>query len=111
MLKKPPAHPISPLYARYLTSEEKKSLRSIPVDEVSSEINLLRVLSARFMNIQQSAPQDIDSHIQTLRTTIILSEQIAKLVRVHNQQHDPLAEIQDEISEALDMLRKEMGIY
>jgi hypothetical protein len=80
------------------------------VDDLSSEINLVRVLFAHSMKSQQSAPKDMDSRAQVLRTSLVLGEQFAKLVRVHSTAHDPLAELQDEIEEALDELRKEWGI-
>ncbi len=109
-----PSRPISPLFARYLTSDEKKSLRAVPADNPASEINLLRVLSAHFMKFQQSAPNDMDSRMQALRTCLVLSGQLSKLVRAHNKEHDPLAEAQaafsDAISQALDEIGKEWGI-
>ena len=108
-IQKPP-RPISPLYARYLTSEEKKSLRAVPVDDLASEINLVRVISAHFMKFQQSAPKDMGSRIQSLRTSFVLGEQFAKLIRAHNSEHDPLDEIDDAIFQAIAMVRKEMGI-
>lgn len=101
MSTRKPSHPISPLYARYLTSAEKKSLRAIPANDVSSEINLLRVISAHFMKFQQSAPKDMGSLLQNLRTSTILGEQIAKLVRAQNTEYDPLAELQAEIRQAI----------
>lgn len=107
-IRKPP-HPISPLYARYFTSDEKKSLRAVPADDPSSEINLVRVLFAHFMKSQQSAPKDMASRVQILRTSFIMSEQFSKLVRAHNQEHDPHAELQDEILQALEEVRIELG--
>jgi len=105
-----PSRPISPLFARYLTSDEKKSLRAVPADNPASEINLLRVLSAHFMKFQQSAPKDMDSRMQALRTCLVLSEQLSKLVRAYNQDHEPLDEIQVAIYKALDELSEELGI-
>lgn len=102
--------PISPLYAHYLTSDEKKSLRAVSADNPASEINLLRVLFAHFMEFQQSAPKDTNSRMQALHTCLILSEQIAKLVHVHNKEHDPLCELEDEILKALGEIRSELGI-
>ena len=102
--------PISPLYARYLTSEEKKSLRAIPVNDLASEINLVRVISAHSMEFQQSAPTDMRSRTQSLRTPFILGEQFAKLIRAHIQEHDPRNEFYDVIEQAWREIRKEMGI-
>ena len=110
MTKKLPARPISPLYARYLTSDEKRALRVVVVNDPTSEINLLRVLLAHFMQFQLSAPKEMDSRAQTLRTCLVLSEQIAKLVRAYNAEHDLLVELQDLIEQALEEIRKEWGI-
>jgi hypothetical protein len=96
-----PPRPISRLYARYLTSEEKRALRLVPVEGVSSEINLLRLLMAHFMKFQQSAPPDLASHMQALRTCTLLCEQLAILVRSHDREHGPQSEIQDALLEAL----------
>ncbi len=110
MSARKPSRPISPLFARYLTSDEKKSLRAVPADDLASEINLLRVLSAHFMKIQQSAPKDIDAHMQALRTCLVLSAHLSKLVRAYNKDHDPLDEIHEAISQALAELSKELGV-
>lgn len=101
--------PISPLYARYFTSEEKKSLCAVPVNDLAGEINLLCVISAHYMEFQQSAPSDMGSRIQSLRTSSILGEQFAKLIRAHNREHNPRDEIQDQILMALEELRIELG--
>jgi hypothetical protein len=76
-----PSHPISPLYARYLSSAEKRSLRKVPASDTSSEINLLRVLNSFFMQFQQSAPQDLYARMLALRTCVVLNEQLVCLVR------------------------------
>lgn len=106
--RKPP-RPISPLYARYLTSDEKKSLRAIPVDDLSSEINLMRVLFSHLMKLQQPAPKDMDSRAQTMRTSLVLGQQFTKLIYAHNQQHDPLVESRAEIFQALEEFRIRLG--
>jgi len=105
-----PSRPISPLFARYLTSDEKKSLRAVPADDLASEINLLRVLSAHFMKNQQSAPKDMVSRRQALRTCLVLSAHLSKLVRAYNKDRDPLDEVNEAISQALDELSKEWGV-
>jgi hypothetical protein len=92
---------ISPLYARYLTRTEKTSLRRVPLDDISSEINLLRKLTALFMKLQQTAPRDLVSCIQALRTCTLLCEQLAILVRFHDRDHGPRSEWHDILDEAL----------
>jgi hypothetical protein len=102
--KSNPPRPISRLYARYLTSQEKRALRLVPVAGVFSEINFLRVLTAHFMEFQQSAPPDLASHMQALRTYTLLCEQLAILVRSQDREHGPQSEIDDALDEALARL-------
>ena len=99
--KSTPARPISRLYARYLTAEEKRALRLVPIEGVSSEINLLRLLMAHFMKFQQSAPPDLASHMQALCTCTLLCEQLAILVRSQDREHGPQSEMDDPLFEAL----------
>lgn len=75
MPRKPP-RPISPLYARYYTSAEKKSLRAVPANDLSSEINLMRVLFSHSLKLQQSAPKDMTSHMQSSRTSSFLENSL-----------------------------------
>ena len=96
-----PNPPISRLYSRYLTSEEKQALCIIPTAGVSSEINLLRFLTTHFLKFQQSAPQDLASQMQAMRTFTLLCEQLAILVRTHEREHGPQSEMDDLLAEAL----------
>jgi hypothetical protein len=98
---------ISPLYARYLSLAEKSALRSVSVDDSSSEINLLRVLITYLMKFQRSAPADLHSRIHTLRTSVVLTEQLAVLVRWHDRVHGPRSDLDADMSEALAMIHAE----
>ena len=102
MTKSTPPNPISPLYARYLSTEEKRSLRHVPADDISSEINLLRKLASMFMKFQQSAPSDLASCMQALRTSTVLCEQLAILARWHLRDHSPSSMVDDILTEALE---------
>lgn len=104
MTLKPPSRPIASIYARYFTPIELESLRAVPADDPLSEINLLRVLAARFMEFQQSAPQDVESQMQGLRTLLVLGGEIARLSSAHNREHDPLDELAQDILEAIASL-------
>lgn len=95
------SHRISPLYASYLSPDEKKALRRFPVDDLSSEINLLRVLNSLLMKFQASAPPDLYSRMQILRTCVILNETLAILGRCHNREHGPQSVLDDLLNEAL----------
>jgi hypothetical protein len=104
----PPATTLSPLYARYLSSDEKSALSHVPVDDSSSEINLLHVLTAYLMKFQRSAPPDLYSRISTLRTCVILNEQLAILVRLHDRLHGPQSDLEAEFNEAVDQVYAEL---
>jgi hypothetical protein len=98
-----PSHPISPLYARYLSSAEKRSLRKVPAHDTSSEINLLRVLNSLLMEFQHSAPQDLYARMQALRTIVLLNDQLVSLVRWQLLQppaSDSLQDLWDAVKEA-----------
>ena len=92
--------PISRLYSRYLTTQEKQALRLVPVAGVSSEINLLHLLTVHFLKFQQSAPPDLASHMQALRTFTLLCGQLAILVRSHDRENGPQSQM-DEILQDL----------
>ena len=98
---------ISPLYIRYLSSQEKNALRSVPLDDFSSEINLLRVLITYLLKFQRQAPPDLYSRIHTLRTCVILIEQLAVLVRWHDRVHGPRSDLDADMAEALAMIYAE----
>jgi hypothetical protein len=95
---------VSPLYSRFLSSEEKHSIRHVPSDDISSEINLLRKLAVLFMKFQQSAPDDLASCMQALLTSTILCEQLAILARYYAVSQGNVSDIEDLLLEALDGL-------
>jgi hypothetical protein len=89
---------LSRLYSRYLSSAEKISLRHVPHDDATGEINLLRVLNSLLLKFQQSSPLDLHSRMQTLRTCVILNEQLALLVRAYDRARGshPLGDLLEE---------------
>lgn len=95
---------LTPLYSRYLSSCEKRSLRHVPPDESSSEINLLRVLNSLLLKIQQSTPKDLYSRMQALRTSVILNEQLAYLVRSRDREIAHRSELDDSIEAAIESM-------
>jgi hypothetical protein len=93
--------PLNPLYTRYFSLREKRALRQVPFDDTASEINLLRVLNSLLLQFQQSAPTDLCSRMQALRTCVILNEQLALLVRAHHLAQGPQSGIGNLLEEAL----------
>jgi hypothetical protein len=98
---------LSPLYARYLSSSEKSSIRQVPADDLSSEIKLLRVLNSLLMKFQRSAPRDLYSRMQILRTCVILNEQLALCVRMHDRAHGSQSEVEAAIDATFALIAEE----
>lgn len=99
-------HSLALIYARYFSRAEKRALRTVPVDDCVSEINLLRVLASRNMAAQSSASarMDLKGRIKVLRSYNLLSEQINRLIRAHTQTHNPTDELKKAIMAALSSL-------
>jgi hypothetical protein len=101
-----PSNPsVSPLYSRYFSPSEKKSLRKVPIDNLLSEINLLRILHLLLLRFQRTAPPDFDSQINSLRTNAILTDQLAQLVRVQNLIHAPRDILDEAIERAIESIQ------
>lgn len=98
------------LFHKYFTSEEVLLLQANPQNDLSSEINLIYILFLHLMEIQQSAPLDLETRIHVLRTYQILADQLVKLMRINNFQNDQLAKLNAEMEEALIEVRQELGI-
>jgi hypothetical protein len=94
---------LTPLYSRYFTTQEKRSLRYLPHNDLSSEIDLVRVLIGRFMEMDRSAPPGLASRVQALLTLVRLCTQLAVLVRQQLQVPAPLQEFQQAFWEAVEM--------
>ena len=101
--------PVSPLYAPYLSSDEKKALRKVSVGDTSSEINLLRILLSLFMKFQQAAPQDLYARIVALHTCVVLNEQLVRLVRCQLLQ-PPCDDRMQEFWDVLDEVTRQDGL-
>jgi hypothetical protein len=94
---------LSPLYSTYLTSAEKRLIPSFPVNDISSEIKLLRFLTALFLKFQQTAPDDLASRMQALITFTQISAQLAVMVQALKHIHALSDDLVDPLEEALDI--------
>ena len=65
---------------------------------------MVRFLTVQFMQVQQSAPSDLISRMQALRTCTMLFQQLAVLVRACARSRDPQGEMDEILDQALDAL-------
>ncbi len=99
------------LYRKHFTSAEDLLLRTIPENDVSSEINLVRICLARYFEFYaNSLPSDLELQVSALQVTSDAASMIASLVRTQIKFHSPDTELMRELDEALACVRKEMNI-
>jgi hypothetical protein len=98
----PPAasssRPRPSLYRRYFTAAERERLDATPADDLTSEINLLRILLARTLAAAQQARQlALETHARILSVFSATGIVLAGLVRLQVTLHNPLDELWAEI--------------
>lgn len=90
------------LYRKYYTSAEDIRLKAIRENDVSSEINLVRIYLARyFESYGNSLPADLKSQVSALHVTGAATSMIAGLVRTQIKAHNPQTELERTIMEAI----------
>jgi hypothetical protein len=102
--KTSPLQPLSPLYSHYFTAKEKHDILTVPPDDFSSEINLLRILMRHYLQTCRGASGDLVSTMQALQVCTLLCEQLGVLVRVQLVHYAPHCLRDQLIDEALAML-------
>jgi len=99
------------LYRKYFTSAEELRLAPIPENDVSSEINLVRICLARYLESQgNSLPADLKSQVTALHVKGAAASTIVGLIRTQIKAHNPGTELTRVIEEALDEARIELNI-
>lgn len=99
------------LYRKHFTSAEELHLAAIPESDVSSEINLVRICIARYLETHgNSLPADLKSRVCVLHLTGEAASTIGSLVRTQIIVHNPGTELSRAIEEALDELRIELNL-
>jgi hypothetical protein len=98
MIRKTPFH----LYRKHFTRAERRLLKAIPENDVTSEVNVLRVQLGRLINSHGiSSPADLKLQLDALRTAGEAASMIAGLVRTQIEAHNPDTELKRIIEEAL----------
>jgi len=96
-------------------------LHALPKNDVSSEINLLRVLLARTFagSAQAAASPDppvrtraaLKAQVSSLTAFSSTAIVLAGLVRLQKRTHSPVDEIRRQIEEGKNQAREELGVF
>ncbi len=106
--------PFSPpsLYRQYFTPAECAMLDATPPDDLTSEINLLRVLLARLLAAAQRTRQlSLDLHAKMLSAFSAAGIVIAALVRLQCLLHDPNDAVWAEIERGRNIGRQRRHVF
>ncbi len=80
-------------YSAHFLPFEKKVLAEIPVTELEAEIEALRVILQRFLDLEKkSVPEDFESQRSSLLTACFAASRIASLVRIQSRSKGYLLE-------------------
>ena len=106
--------PIAPasLYRRYFTARECEMLDATPRDDLSSEINLLRLLLARVLAACKRAHQlSLELHARILSAFSAAGIVLAGLVRLQMKLHNPMDEFWEQVEEGKRIARERHHVY
>ena len=100
------------LYRQYFTPEECALLDATPCDDLSSEINVLRVLIARLLEACHHARElSLEIHAKVLSAFSAAGIVMARLVRLQCQLHHPSDALWAEIAQGEELARQRRGVY
>ena len=100
------------LYRQYFTAEEIALLDATPRNDLTSEINLLRVLMARVLEAAQHAKElTLKQHAAILAALSRGCTTVGQLVRTQAQLHNPLDDLWKAIEEGEHLARLRLGVY
>ncbi len=107
-----PTPPKPGLYDHHITPAERQALEATPCNDLSGEIDLLRVCLARFLDAQPdfSAPGTFLDRVTFLNTISLAVGHIASLTNIQMNGMSPLSEIESEIEEGLKLARLSLGL-
>ena len=100
------------IYRQYFTPTECEMLDATPVDDLSSEINLLRILITRVLAAWQRTRQiGLEMHARILSTFSAAGLVLAGLVRLQIKLHNPLDELQAQIERGKNIGRERRRVF
>jgi hypothetical protein len=108
----PPARPRASLYRRYFTAAECELLDATPPDDLTSEINLLRILLARVLAATKRARKlALETHARVLSAFSAAGIVMAGLVHLQVMLHDPMDEVRAEIERGKMIGRQRRHVF
>ncbi len=100
------------LYRRYFTPEEIALLDATPRDDLTIEINLLRVLLARLLEASQHAKDlALKQNTAILAALSQAGATIARIVHVQCELHNPLDALQKAIEQGKELARQHRHVH
>jgi hypothetical protein len=107
-----PPGPRKSIYRRYYSATERLLLDATPTDDLTSEINLLRLLLTRVMEASRHRrDRTLESQAAILSAFSASGVVIASLVRLQVQLHKPVDEIKRQIEAGKNEGRRRMGVF
>ena len=90
------------LYRQHFIPAERHALDLVPENDLTGEVNLLRIMLRRFLAGQAGAPPaDLKLHLDSLRVTSCGAAMVASLLRTHARAGGPATALDRLIEEAL----------
>ncbi len=100
------------LYRQYFTPAEIARLDQTDRNDLTSEINLLRVLLARVLEAAQKAKElSLKQHTHIVSAFSHAGISLARLVRVQAELHHPLDALWQAIEQGEHLARQSLGVY
>ncbi len=100
------------MYREHFTPSEIRLLDATPLNDISSEIHLLRLLLSRLLEAASHAKNlALKDHAAILDAISRASWAMGCLVRLHAHLHDPLPSINAKIAMARIQITLEKGIH
>jgi hypothetical protein len=100
------------LYRQYFTPAERALLDAVPLDDLASEINLLRLLLARTLAaLRKARPVSLKTHAAVLSAFSSSGIVIARLVCLQLKLHHPLDALRQQIEEGKNLGRLRRGVF
>ncbi len=100
------------IYRRYFTAEECALLDATPLDDLSSEIDALRLLLARLLAACRRLREiSLETHAAILSAFSASCKVIAGLFRLQCILHSPYSEVWAEIELGKNIARQRMGVF
>ncbi len=101
------------LYRQYFTAEEIAMLDATPLDDLTSEINLLRVLLARLLATatQHLRELTLPQHAAFLRTFSATGIVLASVVCLQDKLHPATSGLLAEIAAGEEIARRKLHVY